>query len=133
MSSLYPLIPTFVGVVFCYLILSFHKREEYATPIMLSFLYLLFFDLNRGFFLFSYTILFTIVYKFAIYKVQNIITCNNCILAVYVFIAYIGHFLLNAFFAYLNNETLPYFSNYYFYYMLVDSLVCFILFKVEKR
>ena len=132
MSSLYPLIPTFVGVVFCYLILEFHKREEHALPLMLSLAYLLFYDLNKGFYLFSYIILFAVVYKFAIYKMQHMISCNNCILAIYVSIAYLGHYILNCFLAYLANESLPYFSDYYFYYIGVDSLIAFMLFKVER-
>ncbi len=132
MSSLYPLIPPFVGVVFCYLVIHFNRREENATTIFLGFLYLCLYDLNKGFYLFSYLILFAIFYKFAIYKIQNIITCNNCILAAYVTIAYLGHFFLNAFFAYLDNESFPYFSNYYFYYIAIDSILSFMLFKVTR-
>ena len=131
MSTLYPFIPTFVGVVFCYLVLEFNRREESALPLLLSFLYLIFYDLNKGFYLFSYVILFAVVYKFALYRIQNVITCDNCILVVYVTIAYFGHFLLNAFFSYLDNEAFPYFSNYYFYYIFIDSLICFMLFKVR--
>lgn len=132
MSSLYPLIPSFVGVIFCYLIINFAHHEERAVTILLSFLYLTLYDLNKGFYLFSYVILFGIVYKFAIYKIQNIITCNNCILAVYVIMAYLGHFLLNSFFAYLDNAPFPYFSNYYFYYIAVDSILSFMLFRISR-
>ena len=133
MSSLYPLIPSFVGVIFCYLILNFNRHEENAAPLLLAFLYLCLYDLTKGFYLFSYIILFVIVYKFAIYRIQNVITCNNCILAAYVVIAYLGHYVLNAFFAYLDNETFPYFSNIYFYYIAIDSILSFMLFKVAIR
>ncbi|WP_333803549.1 hypothetical protein [Sulfurospirillum sp.] len=132
MSSLYPLIPSFAGVIFCYLLIHFNRREENALSLFLSFLYLCLYDLTKGFYFFSYILVFAIFYKFAIYKIQNVITCNNCILAVYVTIAYLGHFLLNAFFAYLDNESFPYFSNYYFYYIAIDSLVSFMLFKVTR-
>ena len=132
MSSLYPLIPPFVGVVFCYLVIHFNRREGNAMAIFLGFLYLCVYDLTKGFYLFSYLILFAVFYKFAIYKIQNIITCNNCILAAYVTIAYLGHFFLNAFFAYLDNESFPYFSNYYFYYIAIDSILSFMFFKVTR-
>ena len=132
MSSLYPLIPPFVGVVFCYLVIHFNRREENATALFLGFLYLCVYDLTKGFYLFSYLILFAVFYKFAIYKIQNIITCNNCILAAYVTIAYLGHFFLSAFFAYLDNESFPYFSNYYFYYIAIDSILSFMFFKVTR-
>ncbi len=132
MSSLYPLIPSFVGVVFCYLIINFHQHEDNSIPLLLSFLYICLYDLTKGFYLFSYVILFAFVYKFAIYKIQNVITCNNCILAAYVVIAYLGHFLLNAFFAYLDNAPFPYFSNYYFYYIAIDSILSFMLFRISR-
>jgi len=132
MSSLYPWIPSFVGVVFCYVILHFNRREEQAAPIILAFVYLSLYDINKGFYLFSYIILFALVYRFAIYRLQNFITCNNCILASYVIMAYLGHFLLNVFFAYLDNEPFPYFSNYYFYYIAIDSILAFMLFRIAR-
>jgi len=132
MSSLYPLIPSFVGVVFCYLILNFNRHEDNALPLFLSLGYVCLYDLTKGFYLFSYVILFVVVYRFAIYKIQNVITCNNCILAAYVTIAYLGHYFLNAFFAYLDNAPFPYFSNYYFYYILIDSLLSFMLFRISR-
>jgi len=132
MSSLYPLLPSFIGVIFCYVILHFNRREEHTVPLLLGFVYLSLYDINKGFYLFSYLILFILVYRFAIYRLQNFITCNNCILAIYVIIAYLGHFLLNVFFAYLNNEAFPYFSNYYFYYIAIDSILAFMLFRITR-
>lgn len=132
MSSLYPPIPTFVGVIFCYLVLEFDRREEQPAAIILSFLYLCLYDITKGFYLFSYVILFVMVYRFAIFKIQTLITCNNCILASYVILAYLGHYLLNLFLAYINNEAFPYFSNFYFYYIAIDSIVSFMLFRVSR-
>jgi len=132
MSSLYPLIPSFVGVIFCYVILYFNRHEVHTVSLFLGFTYLSLYDINKGFYLFSYLILFILVYRFAIYRLQNFITCNNCILAIYVTIAYLGHFLLNVFFAYLNNEAFPYFSNYYFYYIAIDSMIAFMLFRITR-
>jgi cell shape-determining protein MreD len=132
MSSLYPWLPTFVGVVFAYLILEFEHREVKAGSIALGFAYLCFYDASKGFYLFSYVILFILVYRFALLKIQTLITCDNCILASYVIVAYIGHYLLNCFLAYLNNETFPYFSNYYFYSIALDSLLSFMLFRVSR-
>jgi hypothetical protein len=132
MSSLYPWIPTFAGVVFCYLILSFERREEQPLAIILSFLYLTLYDINKGFYVLSYVMLFIIVYRFAFFKMQTLITCNNCILAAYVIIAYLGHYVLNAFLAYVNNEPVAYFSNFYFYYIAIDAIVSFMLFRVAR-
>jgi hypothetical protein len=132
LSALYPLIPSFVGVVFCYLLLHAQDREKNAIPLLLGFIYVCLYDLNKGFYLFSYVILFILVYQFVVHKVQVTFTCNNCILAVYVSIAYLGHYALNTFLAYLDNETFPYFSSYYFYYIAVDSILSFMFFRIVR-
>lgn len=132
LSALYPLIPPFVGVIFCYVLLNVDEHEKNAVPLMLGFLYLCLYDLNKGFYLFSYLILFVLVHQFVVHKVQSTFTCNNCILAVYVMIAYLGHFVLNLFLAYLDNDTFAYFSNYYFYYIAVDSILSFMLFRITR-
>lgn len=131
MSSLYPYIPSFVGLFFCYIILNF-KNENKLLPVFLSFVYLTFYDINRGFYLFSYIILFSIFYQFALNKIQNITTCSNCILATYVFVAYIGHYALNCILAYFFNMPFPYFSNQYFYYIAFDSIVAFMFLRVHR-
>ena len=132
LSALSPLIPPFVGVVFCYVLLNADEHEKNAIPLMLGFLYLCLYDLNKGFYLFSYLILFVLVHQFVVHKVQSTFTCNNCILAVYVMIAYLGHFVLNLFLAYLDNVPFAYFSNYYFYYIAVDSILSFMLFRITR-
>lgn len=131
MSSLYPYIPSFVGLMFCYILLYF-KDETKLLTISLAFAYLTFYDSNRGFYLFSYVILFLLFYEFAIHKIKNMTTCDNCILFVYVFIAYIGHYMLNVFLAYLANKPFPYFSNQYFYYIAIDAFLAFMLFRIPK-
>ena len=131
MSSLYPFIPSFVGLLFCYILLNFHK-EESLLPIFFAFVYLTFYDINRGFYLFSYVILFFLFYRFAVEKIQNMTTCSNCILTTYVFVAYLGHYALNCLFAYLTNMPFPYFSNHYFYYIAFDSIFAFMLFRVSR-
>lgn len=132
LSALYPLIPPFVGLVFTYVLLHAHQHEKNALSLSLCFLYLSVYDLDKGFFLFSYPLLFIMVYYFLAHKLQATFTCNNCILAVYVVIAYIGHFGVNVFLAYVNNEDFPYFSHYYFYYIAIDSILSFMLFRIAR-
>ena len=132
MSSLYPFIPSFAGVVFCYLIITFERREEHTFSILGSILYLCLFDISKGFYLFSFVILFMLTYRFAIRKIQTMITCNHCILTAYVMIAYIGHYLINAILAFIANEELPYFSNFYFYYIAIDAIIASMIFKVSR-
>ena len=131
MSSLYAYIPSFVGLIFCYILLHF-KDENKIFIIPFAFAYLTFYDSNRGFYLFSYVMLFLLFYDFAVYKIKNMTSCENCILAVYIFVAYMGHYLLNVFLAYLANKPFPYFSNQYFYYIAIDALLAIMFFRVPK-
>ncbi len=131
MSSLYVYIPSFVGLVFCYILL-YYKDETKLFTIPFAFIYLIFYDSNRGFYLFSYLILFVLFYDFAINKIKNITSCENCILAIYIFVAYIGHYILNVFLSYLANRPFPYFSNQYFYYIAIDTFLAIIFFRIPK-
>ncbi|MDD3344352.1 MAG: hypothetical protein PHR87_12350 [Sulfurospirillaceae bacterium] len=99
----------------------------------LAFLYLIFYDMNRGFFLFSYIILFMLFYHVARYKIRDFTQCTNCILASYVIIGYFGHYLINCLLAYFSNMPFPYFSSHYFYYISIDSLLAFLFFSRIPR
>lgn len=132
MSSLYPWIPPFSGLFFCYILLYFHE-EGRVLPLSLAFAYLIFFDINWGFFIFSYVVLFMVFYHFALAKIRDVTTCANCILATYVVVGYIGHYFLNCLFSYFSNQAFPYFSNHYFYYIAIDSLLAFLLFSRIPR
>lgn len=130
-SALYPFMPSFVGLFFCYVLINFEDKEK-IIPLVFAFVYLVFYDINKDFYLFSYLILFLIFYHFAIYKIQNMTTCSNCILAVYVIVAYFGHYTVNFVLAYLENMPLPYFSAHYFYYIAIDALLAFMFFRINR-
>ncbi len=128
MTSLYTFLPLFIGVFFAYIVVSF-EDEKSRFYIYLSFIYLSIYDLNKGFYLFSSLLLFIIFYNLFVEKIRNFFSCNNCILAVYVTVAYIGHFLLNSFIAYILNQDRVVFSKDYFYYILIDIIFAIILLK----
>ncbi len=128
LSSLYLFLPLFYGVFFVYAILNF-SNENRLISVYLSLLYLCIYDLNKGFYLFSSLIFFIIFYNLFVEKIENYFTCRSCILVVFVFFAYIGHFFLNLFMAYLLNQTIPVFSFGYLYYIVIDALIAIILFR----
>jgi cell shape-determining protein MreD len=128
LSSLYIFVPVFIGVVFAYMVINFEKEKE-KIYIYLGFLYLTMYDLEKGFYLFSSLLFFMIFYYIFVEKIRNSFTCNSCIVAIYVGVAYLGHFILNRFIAYVLNHDGPQFSQMYFYYMLIDALLAIILFK----
>ncbi|MBL0702742.1 MAG: hypothetical protein JJV95_01990 [Sulfurospirillum sp.] len=128
LSSLYTFLPLFVGVFFTYIVINF-ENEKSKFYIYLSFGYLTIYDINKGFYLFSSLLLFMLFYNLFIEKIRNFFTCANCILVIYIVVAYLGHFLLNSFIAYILNESNPVFTERYFYYILVDAVLVIILFK----
>lgn len=128
MGSLYTWLPSFVGLFFIYVLINF-EDEKNRPYFYLSFLYLIFYDIDRGFYLFSYIFTFLIFYNFFLDKVRNYFSCINCILVMYVLVAYIGHYFMNVFIAYLLNETIIELSKEYIYYILIDMVLASIIFK----
>jgi len=128
MTSVYTFLPLFIGVFFTYIIVNY-EDENKRNYIYLIFLYLSFYDLNKGFYLFSYIFLFFIFYNLFVDRIRNFFTCSNCIIVLYVIIAYFGHYIINTFIAYILNSDGPVFLLDYFYYIAIDAIVAVILFK----
>lgn len=127
-STTFLFMPTFVGLFFTYIVLNISNEDNFFY-IILSFLYLGFYELSRGFFLFSYVILFILYYYLFDEKIRNYFKCKNCILFIYVVVAYIGHFFINMLIAYILNNKLPGFSFEYFYYIAFDFVVALFVFR----
>ncbi len=128
LSNMFLFMPTFVGVFFAYIIINIDKEENFFY-IILCFIYLSFYELNKGFFLFSYVVLFIIYYYIFDEKIRNNFKCKNCVLFIYIVIAYIGLFLINVLFAYILNEQSPGFSLVYLYYIAFDFIVSIFIFR----
>lgn len=122
------MVTLFCRTFFIYVLINF-EDEKNRLYLYLSFLYLIFYDINRGFYLFSYIFTFLIFYNFFLDKVRNYFSCINCILVMYVLVAYIGHYFMNVFIAYLLNETIIELSKEYIYYILIDMVLASIIFK----
>ncbi len=120
--------PLFIGVFFAYIVINFEK-EKSRLYVYLSFAYLTIYDLDKGFYLFSSLLFFMLFYYIFVEKIRNFFTCSNCIIAIYVAVAYLGHFLLNSFISYILNQARPVFSEGYFYYIIIDIILAIVLFK----
>lgn len=131
LSALYPLIPPFVGFFFTYAIL-YYGEEKKRGMLLLIFLYSAFFELSKGFYLFSYAMLFLLLYRVAKQGVQQNTSCEYCIIALYVSVGYMGHYLLNIALAYALEAPFVAFSNYYLYYMGIDFLLALALLRVSR-
>jgi len=127
-SNLFQFFPTLVGVFFTYIIINI-KNEENILYVFFSFLYLSYYELNKGFFLFSYVLLVVIFYNLFYQKIETSFKCKNCKLFIFVSVAYIGHFFLNAFLAYVLNLEFPSFTLEYLYYIAFDFIIAIIFFR----
>lgn len=127
-TSLYTFLPVFAGLFFCYILIALNDEKQ-RVYVILAIIYLIIYDLNKGFYIFSYLLFLFIFYNLFVAKVRDSLICNSCILVIFVVSGYIGHYLTNAFVAYILNEDLPIFSNYYLYYILIDSILAVILFR----
>lgn len=121
-----------VGVFFTYLLLYLNKEYKSVKDninIYLIFLYLIFFELSRGFYLFSAVVVFFIVLYFLKKRIISIFKSENWIFTIFVISAYIGTYLINNLFCYLQEKELFSFNFMYVFYILIDSIVSILLFK----
>ena len=113
-GSLYTFLPLFIGVFFTYIVVNL-ENEKNIFYVYLSFIYLTIYDLNKGFYLFSSLLFVLLFYYMFVEKIRNSFSCTNCVLVIYVFIAYLGHALFNSLIAYILHQDLPVLNGGYFY------------------
>jgi hypothetical protein len=121
-----------VGVFFVYLLTTIQKENKNTRDqvnIYLIFLYFMFFELIRGFYLLGTLILFFIIFLFLKKRVISMFKSENWIIVIFVASAYFGLFLINNFFCYLQEKEFYSFSFIYIFYIFIDSLVSILLFK----
>ncbi len=128
LSSSFIFFPTFASVFFVYIILNI-DNEEKLLYIFFSFLYLSFYELNKGFYLFSSLIFFIIFYTVFVDKIRSSFTCKNCIIAIYIISFYLGEYFVNVMISYILNRDFPTLSTEYLYYIAFDFVVSVILFR----
>ncbi len=129
LTSIYPFLPSFFGVFFVYL-LFFVKSKLRFYEVFYSFLFLTLYELDKGFYLFSFIIFFIIYYNFIKEEIKKYIFCKICIAFFYVVTAYFGYYLINLAIAFIQNEQFT-ISNYFIYILniLIDTILVFIIFK----
>lgn len=124
LSSIYIFMPPMLAVMFVIFIDSIQK-EESITLFATSFA-LMFFEAQKGYLIFSSIVYFTLVYRLIILKMDQYVQCVICAKAIMVLLAYVGYY----FFSYVLADTfllsLPEFSWYVIYYMVVEFLLLLI-------
>lgn len=132
-TSLYIVLSPLIGYFFCYLVLLSNEEdrthEEQTATKYLIFLYLVFTDLNKGFYLFSSLIFFFLFKHLLAEWLQTSFKCKKCILFAFVAFGYIGTYAINNLMAYMLQKDFFLFSWEYGLYIIIDSIVAFILFR----
>ena len=121
-TSLFTYITPLSGFIFLYLIENIEKKDKSLINLIL-FIYLAYFELDRGFFLFSSVILFFLYYNLFHKELSSSAMCHNCLRITYIFIYYIGFYILNLFAALIFNHELPKFDITYIIYIISDTIL----------
>ncbi|MDR0407614.1 MAG: hypothetical protein LBH45_01670 [Campylobacteraceae bacterium] len=128
-TGMYSFLSPLVGVFFVYISNCF----KYGSfKVYLAFLYLCFFELNHGFYLFSTVFLFIVFYYLIKPKIASAFESGSWTIALSVVIAYVGLYLVNVFFAYLLDRPLLSFSFIYFFYMAIDIILANLLLRGSR-
>lgn len=125
LATIYPYLPALFGVLYMFFAKAL-DREDTLYIILIS-IYLVIFEANNGYMLFSSILYFYIVYKFMMPKIAQSFSCAACIKISYLVLAYIGYFL---FLSLLSNVFLlpsPSISYYIVYYIVIEFFLVSIL------
>ena len=119
LSALNPYVPPLFGV---FIVIAYFVRERYVIWFILA--YLLFFELDRGYYLFSsWLFLFLYVY-YVIPLVNSFLDCRRCIAALTAFFAYPTYFfMLNAIDMFFLKEVVTVSLAPLLVYMLFETLI----------
>lgn len=133
MTSLYMYLTPLIGFFFCYLIFIYEEEEKtHDEDIWLKYLvfaYLVFADLNKGYYLFS-SIIFFYIFKYVFAEWLRIsFKCKNCIIVAFVIFAYIGIFGTNNLIAYILNKEFFTFGFEYGLYIFFDCMIAIVFFR----
>jgi len=121
LSSIYLFLPPLFSILYLYLSEAFRKNDH-LTLLLLT-IALLFFEVTKGYLVFSSIIYFILVYRFVMPKIKQNFSCISCINISYVIFSYIGFYiflqLLSSIFLTISPEI-----NYYIvYYIVIEFLI----------
>lgn len=121
LSSIYPFLPPLFGLAFLVFIHAIEKGRLYL--LFFTVIYLLVFETDKEFLLFSSLVYFVLAYKIGILKLRLVIQCQKCMDYVAIVLAYLGFWV----FTLILNQMLWIESDPFdwtiLYYIAVESLI----------
>jgi hypothetical protein len=128
-TGVYSFLSPLVGVFFVHI----SNRFKYGTfDVYLAFLYLCFFELIHGFYLFSSAFLFIIFYYLIKPKIASAFESETWTIAISVIIAYVGLYVVNIFFSYLFDRPIFGFGYIYIFYISIDIVLANLLLRGSR-
>lgn len=121
LSSIYLLLPPLLGLFFLLFMYTIEKNRLDLFVFVLG--YLLVFETDREFLLFSTLFFFALAYRLVVLRLRHIISCNKCLDYLSVAIAYIGFWLFTIILNQIAWMDLPSFDWRVLYYIVVEILV----------
>jgi hypothetical protein len=132
-TSLYPMLTPLIGLFFCYAVLLKEEEErtmkEFVAERYFVFGYLIFAELNKGFYLFSTLVFFLFFYHVVVDWMKSAFKCRPCILIAFVASGYLGVYLTNNLMAYIMNEDFFILGWEYGAYIAMDALLAIVLLR----
>jgi len=123
LSTIYIYLPPLFGIMLSYLYVRKNEKSYFLVLI-----FLLFFESNHSFFLFSTWLFLWVLIKFIMPLVENVLDCNRCLQIGAVWFSYFGFYAFIRVFNFLiGNTSETYNYLYIVYYAFVESLLVFVV------
>jgi len=122
LSSIYLYLSPLYGVAFYYIIRHMYEKN-YLFRVVLAFIYVIIYEIDKGFIPLSFLLFFGIYYFFIIDKIERFFNDKNYRIFFHILNAYIGYYLINLMLSYIFNYTLPSIDCKYLFYIFTDFIV----------
>ena len=126
-TSIYLYLSPLFGVVFFYLLQNIYKKES-IPKVVLGFIYIFIYEIDKGFIPLSFFIFFGFYYHFIYDKIEYFFNEKIYKIAVHITGGYIGYYVINVMISYLYNYDIPAINFEYLIYIITDILVLVALF-----
>ena len=101
-----------------------NQRYDMFVPLLI---YLLLFEADKGFILFSSIVFFLLIYKFVVYRIRIFIHCEYCLEVIYIALAYIGFWLFSFVLHQVFWLDFIVFDWHMIYYIVIESMLVWLL------
>ncbi len=128
LSSIYIYLTPLFGVAFYYLLINIKDQKKYFQ-IFLVFLYILIFEVDKGFIPLSFIVFFLFYYFFLFERIEHFLNKKISKIFFHTINIYIGYYLINLFLDYLFGYNIPNINFLYLLYIIVDTLISVVLFS----